>query len=114
MYLKFGHKSITLSKKFTPIFSYKGHSTIKCFSSSISPLEQFVHFLSDLIYERLLKKRIFQYHNIFEYFVKSCQTRQGTQTSTDRWYFFDNLSCICSIIAVFHASNIHMDLHKAN
>jgi hypothetical protein len=31
------------------LFSYKGQSTIKCFSSSISPLEQFVHFLSDLI-----------------------------------------------------------------
>jgi hypothetical protein len=29
------------------------------------------------IYERLLKKRIFQYHYIFECFVKSCQTRQA-------------------------------------
>ena len=26
---------------------------------------------------KALKKRIFQYHNIFEYFVKSCQTRQA-------------------------------------
>jgi hypothetical protein len=58
---------------------------------------------------KAFKKRIFQYHNIFEYFVKSCQTRQA---STDRWYFLDILSCICSIIAVFHASNIHMDLAK--
>jgi hypothetical protein len=60
---------------------------------------------------KAFKKRIFRYHNIFEYFVKSCQTRQA---STDRWYFLDILSCICSIIAVFHASNIHMDLRKAN
>ena len=29
MYLKFGHKSITLSKNFTLIFSYKGQSTTK-------------------------------------------------------------------------------------
>ena len=26
---------------------------------------------------KAFKKRIFQYHNIFEYFVKSCQTRQA-------------------------------------
>ena len=26
---------------------------------------------------KVFKKRIFQYHNIFEYFVKSCQTRQA-------------------------------------
>ena len=45
MYLKFGHKSITSSKNVTLIFSYKGQSTIKCFSSLISPLEQFVHFV---------------------------------------------------------------------
>ena len=59
MYLKFGHKSITLSKKFTLIFSYKGLSTKKCFSSSISPLEQFVHFLSDLIMFLYLPVSIF-------------------------------------------------------
>ena len=29
MYLKFGHKSITLSNNFTLIFSYKGQSTTK-------------------------------------------------------------------------------------
>ena len=59
MYLKFGHKSVTLSKNFTLIFSYKGQSTIKCFSSSISPLEQFVHFLSDLIMFLYLPVSIF-------------------------------------------------------
>jgi hypothetical protein len=35
-------------------YSYKGQSTIKCFSSSISPLEQFVHFLSEY-YQHLPK-----------------------------------------------------------
>ena len=59
MYLKFGHKSITLSNNFTLIFSYKGQSTIKCFSSSISPLEQFVHFLSGLIMFLYLPVSIF-------------------------------------------------------
>ena len=61
MYLKFGHKSITLSKNFTLIFSYnyKGQSTTKCFSSSISPSEQFVHFLSDLIMFLYLPVSIF-------------------------------------------------------
>jgi hypothetical protein len=29
------------------------------------------------IYERFLIKRIFQYHSIFEYFIKSNQTRQA-------------------------------------
>jgi len=59
MYLKFRHKSITLSKNVTLIFSYKGQSTIKCFSSSISPLEQFVHFRSDLIMFLYLPVSIF-------------------------------------------------------
>ena len=59
MYLKFGHKSITLSKNFTLIFSYKGQSTTKCFSSSISLSEQFVHFLSDLIMFLYLPVSIF-------------------------------------------------------
>ena len=55
----FGHKSITLSKHFTLIFSFKGQSTIKCFSFSISPLEQFVHFLSGLIMFLYLPVSIF-------------------------------------------------------
>jgi hypothetical protein len=47
------------STNFTLIFSYKGQSTIKCFSSSISPLEQFVNFLSDLIMFLYLPVSIF-------------------------------------------------------
>ena len=59
MYLEFGHKSITLSKNNTLIFSYKGQLTIRCFLSSISPLEQFVHFPSGLIIFLYLPVSIF-------------------------------------------------------
>ena len=62
------------------------------------------------IYERFLKN---VYFNIIT-FSNILSNKTGTQTSTGRWYFLDILSCICSIIAVLHASNIHMDLRKAN
>jgi hypothetical protein len=59
---------------------------------------------------KAFKKRIFQYHNIFEYFVKSCQTRQALKLLLIGgifWTFY-------LAFAVFYASNIHMDLCKAN
>jgi hypothetical protein len=39
-------------------------------------LQKFIFACQKYIW-KAFKKRIFQYHNIFEYFVKSCQTRQA-------------------------------------
>ena len=63
---------------------------------------------------KAFKKRIFQYHNNFEYFVKSCQTRQALKLLLIGGIFWTFYLAFAALLAVFHASNIHMDLRKAN
>ena len=63
---------------------------------------------------KAFKKRIFQYHNILEYFVKSCQTRQALKLLLIVGIFWTFYLAFAALLAVFHASNIHMDLRKAN